>query len=169
MVEKHFVKQPPRPSGRLGRVVRGLELVEAACGAFFLLLILVLVMIQVVVRFTPFGGWVWTGEVARFALVWMTFILSGYLLGRRQHISLDMIDHALSARGRRVVGVLSHLVVLAVCVAFVYDGLGLLESQAGISSPAANIQMPLVYVLPLAGFLLTLLRAVLGLATKDRA
>ena len=47
----------------------GIEIVEAR-GILLLTTILFMVLAQVIVRFTPFGGWVWTGELARFCLVW---------------------------------------------------------------------------------------------------
>jgi TRAP-type C4-dicarboxylate transport system permease small subunit len=133
-----------------------------------LLAILVLVMIQVIVRFSPLGGWAWTGELARFSLMWLTFILSGYLLGRDQHISLDVIDHILSDRGRRAVVIFSHLVVAAICAALVYQGVDLVQAQSSIRSTAAEIPMSLVYAIPTVGFALTALRALIGpFATKE--
>jgi TRAP-type C4-dicarboxylate transport system permease small subunit len=134
------------------------------------LAILVLVMIQVIVRISPLGGWAWTGELARFSLMWLTFILAGYLLGRDQHVSLDVIDHILSDRGRRVVVIFSHLVVAAICAALVYEGVDLIEAQSRIRSSAAEIPMSLVYAIPTVGFALTALRALIGpFARKESA
>jgi TRAP-type C4-dicarboxylate transport system permease small subunit len=163
MVERQLSQEPaPAYRGRLGRVLRGVEIVEGTVGALLLAAILVLIMAQVIVRFSPFSGWVWTGELARFSLVWLTFILAGYLLGRDQHISLDIVDHILPARGRRVVEIVSHLVVAAVCAAFVYEGVGLIEAQSGIRSSAAKIPNSLLYAVPTIGFALTAVRALIG-------
>ena len=168
IVERQIVEErPPKYGGRLGRVLRAIEIGEATAGGLLLLAILVLVMIQVIVRFSPLGGWAWTGELARFSLMWLTFILAGYLLGRDQHISLDVIDHILSDRGRRAVLIFSHLVVAAICVALVYEGVDLVQAQSRIRSTAAEIPMSLVYAIPTLGFALTALRALIGpFATK---
>jgi TRAP-type C4-dicarboxylate transport system permease small subunit len=152
----------PAYQRRLRGGLRAVELVEGTVGALLLLSILVLIMAQVIVRFSPFSGWVWTGELARFSLVWLTFIMAGYLLGRGQHISLDIIDHLLPDRGRWLVEIVSHLVVAAVCAAFVYEGIGLIESRSGVRSSAAQIPMSLVYTVPTVGFALTALRALIG-------
>ena len=160
MVERQLTHESePTYPGRLGRVLRGVELVEGIVGALLLLAILGLIMAQVIVRFAPLSGWVWTGELARFSLMWLTFVLAGYLLGRDQHISLDIIDQLLPARGRRVVEIVSQLVVAAICVAFVREGLGLIEAQSGIRSSAADIPNSLVYAIPTIGFGLTAVRA----------
>ena len=169
IVERQIVEErPPKYGGRLGRVLRVIEIGEATTGGLLLLAILVLVMIQVIVRFSPLGGWAWTGELARFSLMWLTFILAGYLLGRDQHISLDVIDHILSDRGRRAVVIFSHLVVAAICAVLVYAGVDLVQAQSRIRSTAAEIPMSLVYAIPTVGFALTALRALIGpFATKE--
>jgi len=163
MVEQDIsIEPPPADRGRLGKVLRAVEIVEVTVGALLLAAILVLIMAQVIVRISPLGGWVWTGELARFSLVWLTFVVAGHLLGRDQHISINIVDHILPARGRRVVEVMAHLVVAAVCVAFVYEGVGLIEAQSGIRSSAAQIPNSLLYTVPTIGFALTAVRALIG-------
>lgn len=155
-------ERAPAYRGRVRKVLRAVELVEGTVGALLLLAILVLVMAQVIVRFAPLDGWVWTGELARFSLVWLSFLMAGYLLGRDQHISLNFIDHLLPELGRRVVSMVANLVVAAVCAGFVYEGIGLVEARSGIRSSAAGIPMSLVYAIPTIGFALTAVRALIG-------
>jgi TRAP-type C4-dicarboxylate transport system permease small subunit len=171
MVERQILHEgTPRYRGRLGRVLRAVEIVEGTIGALLLLGILVLVMVQVTVRFSALGGWAWTGELARFSLVWLTFILAGYLLGRDQHISFDIIDHILPARPLRVVKTVSYVIVAAICAAFVYEGVGLMDAQSFIRSSAAEIPMSFVYLIPTVGFALTGVRALIGIfARKESA
>ena len=148
------------PIGRgIRKVLRGLELAEATIGVLVLLGIVLLVMIQVLVRFTSFAGWTWTGELARFGLVWLTFVMMGYLQGRDEHITLDAIDHLLSERGRQIAFTVAYLIVGVISVAFVYEGLGLMDKQARIRSSAARLPMSWVYAVPTLGFALTAVRA----------
>ncbi|HEX6231701.1 MAG TPA: TRAP transporter small permease subunit [Jiangellaceae bacterium] len=154
----------------MARVLRVVEIVEGTIGALLLLAILVLVMVQVTVRFSALGGWAWTGELARFSLVWLTFIVAGYLLGRDQHISFDLIDFVLPERALRVVRVISYVLVAAICAAFVYEGVGLIDAQSFIKSSAAEIPMSFVYLIPTVGFALTGVRALIGIfARKESA
>lgn len=163
MVEQDITAGPtPAYRGRLGKALRAVEIVEATAGALLLAAILLLIMAQVIVRISPLGGWVWTGELARFSLMWLTFVLAGHLLGRDQHVSISIVDHILPARGRRVVEIAAYLVVAAVCVAFVYEGVGLIEAQSGIRSSAARIPNSLLYTVPTIGFALTAVRALIG-------
>jgi TRAP-type C4-dicarboxylate transport system permease small subunit len=156
----------PRRGGPLRSALRMVGVAEASIGALLVLLILTMVIVQVTIRFLPSGGWVWTGEIAKFGLVWLAFIMAGHLLAKDQHISLDVIDHVLPERGRRIVRRLSHAIVGVICAVFAYEGLELVSSMGTTKSPAAGIPMSLFYVLPLAGFVLTLVRAVLGLLLR---
>lgn len=171
MVERQILDEgAPIHRGPLGKLLRAVEIVEGAIGALLLLAILVLVMVQVIVRFSALGGWAWTGELARFSLVWLTFILAGYLLGRDQHISFDIIDHILPERALRVVKTVSYVIVAVICAAFVYEGVGLMDAQSFIRSSAAEIPMSFVYLIPTVGFALTGVRALIGIfARKESA
>ena len=71
------------------RVVTAIEL---AIGAAAMLLIFFLVLVQALQRYLPVDGWSWTGELARFSLVWLTFVVAGVLVTRDSHISIEMID-----------------------------------------------------------------------------
>ena len=118
-------------------------------------------MMQALTRFTPLPSQVWTGEVARFSMIWLAFSLAGYLMGREEHIKLDAIDFVLPTIGKQVVHGFSMLVVAATSLTFAYEGYDLFSSGSPIKSPAAGIPIGWVYVLPTIGLVLTGLRAVL--------
>lgn len=145
----------------LSAPLRGLELVELAFGAVFILAIVGLVMLQVLARVTPIDNQVWTGELARFSLVWLSFGLAGYLLGRDEHIALDVVDHVLPSLGQRLVRVFSLLVVAATAIMFGYEGVDLFTSGSPIKSPATGIPLAWIYFVPMVGMALTLMRALL--------
>jgi TRAP-type C4-dicarboxylate transport system permease small subunit len=144
----------------LRRGLRGIELVELTVGALLLLAIVAMVMLQVLARVTPLENRVWTGELARFSLVWLSFGLAGYLLGRDEHIALDVIDHVLPSLGQRLVKVFSLLVVGATAFMFAYEGWDLFTSGSPIRSPATGIPLGWIYFIPMVGMGLTVLRAV---------
>ncbi|HEX6327894.1 MAG TPA: TRAP transporter small permease subunit [Jiangellaceae bacterium] len=171
MVERQILDDgAPVYRGPLGKILRAVELVEGAVGALLLLAILALVMVQITVRFSALGGWAWTGELARFSLVWLTFVMAGYLLGRDQHISFDIIDYVLPERALSVVKIASYVIVAVICAAFVYEGVGLMDAQSFIRSSAAEIPMSFVYLIPTVGFALTGVRALIGIfARKESA
>lgn len=139
--------------------LRGIELVELTVGATLIVGITVLVMMQVLSRVTPLESFVWTGELARFSLLWLSFGLAGYLLGRDEHIALDVVDHVLPTLGQRLVRAFSLLVVAATALMFGYEGFDLFNAGSPIKSPATGIPLGWIYFIPMIGMGLTVLRA----------
>jgi TRAP-type C4-dicarboxylate transport system permease small subunit len=88
-----------------------LTAVELSIGVAALLVIFGLVLLQAAQRYLPIDGWPWTGELARFCLVWLTFVVAGVLVSRDSHISIEMIDLVPGAVLRRVVIVISLILV----------------------------------------------------------
>jgi TRAP-type transport system small permease protein len=167
-----FLEHPPAWVARPIRWVTGFEL---ALGVAALLLIFFLVLMQALQRYLPIDGWSFTGELARFSLVWLTFLVAGVLVSSDSHIAIEVVDSVPSALVRRVVRVLSCLIVAAVGVGLVNEALALVESQGVISSPALGMPMSWLYGIPLIGFVSIVVRAlvaavrfaVLGVPERD--
>lgn len=145
----------------LRRAVRAVELVELTLGTVLITAVIVLVMMQVLARVSPLPSEVWTGELAKFCLIWLAFGLSGYLMGRDEHVTLDAIDHWLPPLGQRLVKVFALLVTAATCGIFAYEGYDLWSSGSPINSPAAGIPLGWIYFIPMVGMAMTAVRAVL--------
>ncbi|RAY12733.1 TRAP transporter small permease [Actinomadura craniellae] len=149
----------PPPGRRPGRVLRGLSLAEATVGGLLLALLGALMLLQAVQRYLPGGGWVWTGELARFSFVWLTFAMSGYLAARDGHISLKLVDIVAGPRLLRVVGAAANATVAIVCLNLAYEAWVLVTAGGEQTSPALGIPMNSFYVIPLAGLVLTAVRS----------
>lgn len=150
------------------RVLKAIGLAEQVIGASLILVILVLVLIQIAQRYIhTFGGWPWTGEVARLALVWCTFILSGYLMAQDRHITIKVVDLVLPEWILGLIRLLAHLFVVVTCLGMGYATYRLIADDIGQRTPAAEIPVAWVYVMPLIGFLLTATRGLLLVGLVD--
>jgi len=148
-------------------IFRFIGLAEQAIAVGCMVVILTLVLLQVLQRYLPDGGWSWTGEVARLAMVWLAFILSGYLLALDRHITIQLVDYVLPPRALGVLKLFVHLIVGATCLAMAYSIYDLIAGDIGQRTPAAQIPLAWIYLVPLAGFLLTVLRAALWIIVAD--
>jgi TRAP-type C4-dicarboxylate transport system permease small subunit len=156
------------PSGGWGRgLLKAVGFAEQVVGASLIVIILALVLLQVAQRYLPGGGWVWTGEVARLALVWCTFALSGYLMAQDRHISIRVIDLLLPVRALGVVKLLAHVVVVLASAAMCYATIRLIGDDIGQLTPAAGIPVAWIYLMPMVGFALTALRGLLWIGLVD--
>ncbi|MFD1826996.1 MULTISPECIES: TRAP transporter small permease [Mumia] len=153
---KAFFDAPPRWASRTVRVLTAIEL---AIGIAALLLIFFLVLAQAAQRYLPFDGWPWTGELARFCLVWLTFVVAGVLVTSDSHIAIEMVDAIDNEVVRRIVRVISCVVVAAVGAALTAEAWSLTMDQGIIKSPAMRMPMSWLYAISLVGFVSTTLRA----------
>jgi TRAP-type C4-dicarboxylate transport system permease small subunit len=144
---------------RLARVHRLVEVVERAVGGLLVGVVLVAVVLQAAARYLPVSGWAWTGELARYALVWLTFALAGYLTGRGEHIGLEIVDYLARGRLLTLVRRLADAVVAAAAAAFTVDAWNLVAASTGRVSPVVGIPLRWLYLVAVAGFALTAIRA----------
>lgn len=156
---------PPREPWRSWAHLIGLT--EQAIGALLLAVILVLVIALIAQRYLPGANFPWTGEVARLAMVWATFAVAGYLASRDRHIAIHVVDYLLHGRALAVVKLMANAVVFATCLALLYATFQLLQSDVGQVTAAAGIPLLLVNAVPILGFALTALRAVLAIVVID--
>jgi TRAP-type C4-dicarboxylate transport system permease small subunit len=149
--------EPPTPWwSRPLRVITAIEIGLAATATVVMLLC---VLLQAAQRYLPYEGFTWTGELARFCLVWLTFVMAGVLVTMEGHIALEVIDLVQNPLVVRFVRVFSCLVVAVVGAAFAVEAWDLMMSTSRLKTPSLRLPMSWFYVLPLLGFISTAIRA----------
>lgn len=145
--------QAPRP-------LRLLRLVEGVLSGMLVVAVLGLVAFQVFTRYVLNAPVPWSEELARFALVWLTFIGAGYVMARGTHVTVVVGSSLLGRRGAAVLDVFGNLVVVAVCAVLLTNSIQFLQTAGRTSSPAAGISMSYVYGAAVVGFALIVIHAV---------
>jgi len=79
-------------------------------GAILLFIMLVLVSVQVITRYIFNNPISWTEEMARFILVWITFIGAAISLKQNQHVKFEYLLDKLSPRIKKVVETLGDII-----------------------------------------------------------
>lgn len=143
-------------------VLRWIATAEAAVGGVLLVTIFGLMLLQAGQRYLPLGGWTWTGELARFSLVWLTFAMSGHLMARDGHVALKLVDYAGRGAKRRLVVAFADVMVVIVCLNLAYEAFVLVAEPSPQESPAMGMPIRFLYVIPLADLVLTTLRSALN-------
>ena len=146
----------------LRRVARVLTAVELTIGVAALVLIFGLVLVQAAQRYLPIDGWPWSGELARFCLVWLTFVLAGVLVTNDSHISIEMIDLVPGDLVRRIVRVVSCLIVAMIGVALCAEAWELVQTQDMLKSPAMRMPMSWLYGVSMVGFVSVVVRSLIA-------
>lgn len=148
-------------------LLRRLGLVEQAASIVLLVVILILVLMQIGQRFLPGGGFAWTGEIARFAMVWATFIMSGYLLAHDGHIAIKVVDYVLPVRALGAVKLVGHALIVVTCTVMLYGTYDFMTHDRGQVTAAAQIPLAIIYTVVAFGFASTALRGVLTIFVLD--
>jgi TRAP-type C4-dicarboxylate transport system permease small subunit len=147
-------------------IMHVIGVIEQAAAAILLVIILVLVLAQVGSRYVP-GTWVWTGEVARLSLVWLTFVIAGYIAAFDRHIAIHTVDWVLSGRPLAAVKLFANAAVVVTCVAMMYAVYQLVATDIGGVTPAAELPLAVVNAVPFIGFALVALRSVMRIVLVD--
>ncbi|WP_062312930.1 TRAP transporter small permease [Demequina rhizosphaerae] len=156
MTDNDAGRQPFHAVRRIGAVMAAIEL---TLGALAMLTILVLVFHQALQRYLPIDQIAWTGEVSRFSLVWLTFIVAGLLVTMRGHITLEIADAIPHPMVVRAVQVFAMAVVAATGVGLTVEAWALVDTQSIIKSPVLRLPMSWVYVPVLLGAVSITVRA----------
>jgi TRAP-type C4-dicarboxylate transport system permease small subunit len=152
----------PQRTGPLRRIARYIGGIELVIGGIAVMMILVLVFYQALQRYLPFESIAWTGELARFALLWATFAAMGILVTTHGHIALELVDSIRNPMTVRVIQVISLLVVAAAAFGLSLEAWALVGSQGIVKSPVLRVPMSWVYIPVLIGVVSTTIRALIA-------
>lgn len=98
----------------------------------------------------------WTEEVARFLLIWITFLAATLAFQRGRHIAVTFVVEALPGRLQKLARVLAILAGLAFLLALVVIGHRYMQAQSFQKSASLRLSMTWVYaVIPLSAALMS--------------
>nr|WP_206699262.1 TRAP transporter small permease [Brevibacillus agri] len=120
-----------------------------------LAVMVVAVFLQVLFRFFLDQPLAWTEELARYLLIWITFLGSAYAMAIKAHIGTEYIQKHLSPFMNKVVLIVAALCSLFFFLVMVQQGYLLSARSMVQKSPTLLIPMGYVYmVIPISGVLL---------------
>ena len=161
---KRVLKQLRKITGWVGKL-------ELFVGGTLLAFLTVLIIIQVVQRWTPIPAQVWVGELATYAFVWMSFAIFGFLVRIEGHVGLELIDFVLPEKYVKILKAVVNIVIAVSSGFLAYFTWVLLGSLGAQKTPGTGIPLVVVYALPFVAFVLATihgtLRAVSFIADPD--
>lgn len=152
----------PQRTGTLRRIARVITGIELTIGSVAVVVILLLVFYQALQRYLPIESIAWTGELARFAMLWATFSAMGILVTSHGHIALELVDSIRNPMVVRVIQVFALLVVAVAGFGLSLEAWALVETQGIVKSPVLRLSMSWVYIPVLIGTISTTIRALIS-------
>ncbi|KUO67884.1 MAG: hypothetical protein APF77_12220 [Clostridia bacterium BRH_c25] len=124
------------------------DLVDKACCVIVVVLLAGMVLVtsaQIICR-VFFSALSWSEEVARYLLVWSTFIGAGCVYKKGGHISVLVAQELLPSKLRKPLQILVHVLCGAFFMLAVYYGFKYTGKQGTQLSAALRIPMSLMYM-----------------------
>ena len=132
----------------------------------FMSLMVVNVLWQVATRFLLRDPSSFTGEIARYLLVWVGVLGGAYAVGERIHLAIDLLPSRLDGRRRAALELfIEACIFVFAALVLVIGGSGLVWLTLDLGQTSAALQVPLGYVylvLPLSGLLMMFYSALHG-------
>ena len=134
--------------------IRVLSAIEITIGVTLFACIVFGVMYQVLGRYFPAISWVGAGELALLSMIALTFITTGYLVGRNGHIVLEIFDEMLAGTRLFVaLRVISAAIMVVTSLALAYEAWVKIDTEWGRLSAAMHMPLGVLYIFALVGFL----------------
>lgn len=123
--------------------------------AILLLVMTVLIFWQVFARFVIGKPLYFSEEIARFSMLWLTFLGAGYAYRKSLLISVDIVLEYAGERLSRFMRVLVVLVSLAFAVILVKYGLDVVDRVSYQTAPSTRVSMMWPYLsVPIGGIVI---------------
>jgi TRAP-type C4-dicarboxylate transport system permease small subunit len=146
----------------------------AGLAGLLLLFITFSISYTILARFVGFASPVWVVQFNEYALLWLTFLGTAWLLAKDKHVSIDLVTRLLPVYGRVILSLLHNLAGAVLCAVFTAYGAMVTWDQfhRGVTDVQA-VDFPkylVLSVIPLGFFLLTVqfLRRFVSILVKLR-
>jgi len=133
---------------------------------FILILMVILVFVQIIMRYVFHNSLYWSEELSRYLFLWLIWIGTSFALRERRHISLKIFANIFSKKVQTYIEFFSLLIWFVFCFLMAYKGieLVLILFYRGQTSPALGIPMAYVYLSMPIGFTLMFVRLIREIA-----
>lgn len=140
-------------SKALHGVNKGTEFLTSA----FLVIMVVIIFLQIISRILIQSSFPWTEELARFLMIWLTFLGAAFSFQYGAHIGITLITNKIPRKLAAVVQVIVCLLCVSLFSILIVQGYDLVMRSTTQVSPALGLPMNYVYtIIPISGLLMTL-------------
>lgn len=123
----------------------------------FLIVMVVIIFLQVVSRTFLQSSFPWTEELARYLMIWLTFLGAAFSFQYGAHIGIGIITDKLPKKLAAIIDVIVCILCIFLFSILLVKGWELVARSMNQQSPAMSIPMSYVYlIIPLSGILMIL-------------
>ena len=145
----------------MGKLIDYVSKLFALMAGVLLVLVTFFIGYVIFARIIGISSPAWIVQFTEYALLWITFLGTAWVLGRGRHVSIDLITSRLAPRGRVILDIAHSLVGCGVCAVLCW--FGILTTWSMFERGVTDVQVvdvakyKVVLIIPL-GFLLLALQ-----------
>lgn len=123
----------------------------------FLVIMVIIVFMQIISRTFTQSSFPWTEELARYLMIWLTFLGAAFSFQHGAHIGISMFIDKLPKKAAAIVQAIICILCIGLFSVLVVKGYELVGKSANQTSPAMSLPMNYVYwIIPISGVLMIL-------------
>lgn len=116
-----------------------------------------IIFANVVLRYTTSESIEWAEEVARYLMVWLTFLGAGLVLRYGGHIAIDNLQDSVPRKAAMAIRCLISTILFAFFIYMAWVGMMYVERSQFQMTPTTQVSMAWVYsAMPIGGLLLVI-------------
>ncbi len=133
----------------LETIDKRLSKAEAVMIGLLLLFMSAVAFLQVITRYCFFHSLVWSEEISRYCMVWLTFIGASLAVSKQEHINIDLFSKQLNNFCRFDFRLILNILILIFLVCCIFYGINLvISTYEGVQmTPAIGFPMFIVYLI----------------------
>lgn len=162
MQEKSRLIQIAGVSDKLGYLI---EMTSGAFCAFLFAAMLGVTLFGVFFRYVMLNPFEWTEELARFLMLYMSFLAINIALRKREHIAIQLLAQKLPNKISKILDYFVDLLIGFFLILLIKQGY-LMATRTLLTTSTLNISMFLPYLAVPIGAFLTLIQLILNMTKK---
>jgi TRAP-type transport system small permease protein len=137
--------------------LKALERVVGLIASAALAIVTVIILTQVFYRYLLGSSFSWAEELARYLIVWISFVLLGLAFNKNELLSLDLVVSFFPRNIRKLLDSISHCLILFFLIYIIKYGSILANFEMGQKSAAMSIPMGYIYAaIPVGSIIMAL-------------
>lgn len=125
-------------------------------GMTLVALMTAIILIQVFFRYVLGNALSWSEEIARFMMVWLTFLIAPVAYHKGLNVSMDTVSSLFKGRFGTIVQLVVNLLIMAMVMVLLWKSFGMIERGMNLRASTVNIKVAFIYLVMPIGFSLML-------------
>jgi len=136
-------------------LLNNLAIVFEGFALFLFVVLIILATLQILFRYVFMYPLPWTEELARFTLVWVTFLGAASATRRKLHLAVDFFINKLNQEAAKFITFFFYILILGFLVVILYGALVMMgEAKPIFAGSITWLSMMYLYLGPVIGLIL---------------